>query len=472
MHALSSIFAWLSDHEAAISAVAAIIVIGGVVLAGLRLLVRRRGETSQEKARAVRPEPTPAEEASAPDLDPLTVPGFEGRPAIAVLPFDNLSGDPEQEYFADGIAEDLITRLSAWRDFPVIARNSSFTYKGKPVDVKQVSRELGVRYVVEGSVRKVGDHVRISAQLIDATTGAHVWAETYDRELRDVFELQDEITEAIVGSSFPQLIKSEQERAVHRDPESLDAWEAAQRATWHFNRMTQEDMATARTLYRRVIELDPKWVWPHQALVMTHYVDIQNQWTDSPGSAVEEAVREARRCIELDDQDFFAHLALGIAHLLLGEGVKLFEAFQRATELAPNVSLTHQFLGSALAWIQPDAAIASLERVVELSPRDPYLYMVVGEMARAHFTAGRFEQAVELARSSIRMRPDVAIGHNVLAAALAELDRIPEARGALRDAIRLTPNYTVATAREQLSAIPPDLVERWVAALRKAGLPE
>jgi Flp pilus assembly protein TadD len=271
---------------------------------------------------------------------------------------------------------------------------------------------------------------------------------------------------------FPQLFKSEQDRSARKGSENLDAWEAAQRATWHFNRMTQEDMATARTLYRRVIELDPKWVWPHQALVMTHYMDIQNQWTDSPENAVEEAVREARRCIELDDQDYMAHLALGIARFLLGDGVKVLEAFQRATELAPHISLTHQFLGSALAWVDPDAAIASLERVVQLSPRDPYLYIVVGEMARSHFTAGRFEQAVEFARRSIRMRPDVAIGHNVLAAALAELGRIPEAREALRGAMELTPDYTVATAREQLSAIPPDLVERWVSALRKAGLPE
>ena len=174
--------------------------LAGLLLAGLRSVVRRRGETTQEKTPGAAAESAPATEASPADLDPLTVPGFEGRPAIAVLAFDNLSGDPEQEYFADGIAEDLITRLSAWRDFPVIARNSSFTYKGKAVDVKQVSRELGARYVVEGSVRKAGYRVRISAQLIDAASGAHVWAETYDRELRDIFALQDEITGAVVRS--------------------------------------------------------------------------------------------------------------------------------------------------------------------------------------------------------------------------------------------------------------------------------
>ncbi len=209
MDLLSRIASWLGENEATISAVVGITVLAGVVFAGLRSLVRRRAETAQEKATGCCPEPPAAADSSAPDLDPLTVPGFEGRPAIAVLPFDNLCGDPEQEYFADGFADELITLLSASREFPVIARNSSFTYKGKAVDVKQVSRELGVRYVVEGSVRKTGDRIRITAQLIDATTGGHVWAETYDRHLRDIFEIQDEITEAIVGSMGYALLLSE-----------------------------------------------------------------------------------------------------------------------------------------------------------------------------------------------------------------------------------------------------------------------
>jgi adenylate cyclase len=219
MDLLSRIASWLGENEATISAVVGIMVLAGVLLAGLRSLVRQRSETTQHTvASAPVSEPSPASDSQQADLDPLTVPGFEGRPAIAVLPFDNLSGDPEQEYFADGIAEDLITRLSTWRDFPVIARNSSFTYKGRAVDVKQVSRELGVRYVVEGSVRKTGDRVRIAAQLIDATTGGHVWAETYDRHLRDIFEIQDEITEAIAGSMGHPLILSEAKRAIHKEP--------------------------------------------------------------------------------------------------------------------------------------------------------------------------------------------------------------------------------------------------------------
>jgi TolB-like protein len=214
---LSRIAGWLGENEATISAVVGIAVLAGIVLAGLRSLVRRRADSSPNQATSAAPEPTPAAEASSPNLDPRKVPGFEGRPAIAVLPFDNLSGDPEQEYFADGFADESITLLSTSREIPVIARNSSFTYKGKPVDVKQVGGELGVRYVVEGSVRKAGDRVRITAQLIDVTTGGHVWAETYDRQLRDILEIQDEIGEAIVSSMGTALTLAEARRAVDED---------------------------------------------------------------------------------------------------------------------------------------------------------------------------------------------------------------------------------------------------------------
>jgi TolB-like protein len=287
MDLLSRIFDWLSDREAGISAIAAIIVIGGVVLAGLRLLVRRRGEGSTERAPGGTTEQGPAREAPAADLDPLTVPGFEGRPAIAVLPFDNLSGDPEQEYFADGIAEDLITRLSAWRSFPVIARNSSFTYKGKPVDVKQVSRELGARYVVEGSVRKMSDRVRVTAQLIDATTGAHVWAEQFDRELREILALQDEITQAIVASMYPAVFRGEQERVVHLEPQSPDEWECLLRGWWIGVRseLTEEDNVAARQCYERAIDLNPNSSEAYAGLAGTHFNDLQHHWATDPADS-------------------------------------------------------------------------------------------------------------------------------------------------------------------------------------------
>ena len=226
----------------------------------------------------------PGAPESLPGMEELTVPGFSGRPAIAVLPFENMSGDPEQEYFADGIAEDLITRLSLWRDFPVIARISSFTYKGRSVDVKQVSRELGVRYVIEGSVRRAGDRVRISAQVIDTTTGAHIWAERYDRELRDIFALQDEITEAIVGSMYPELLRTERERAVRKPPGNLDAWESLQRAVWHALHPTKEDFAMGRSFCERAIELDPHWSVAFAWLAMSHFGDVGQSMERRPGA--------------------------------------------------------------------------------------------------------------------------------------------------------------------------------------------
>ena len=221
-------------------------------------------------------------EAALPGMDELTVPGFGGRPAIAVLPFDNLSGDPEQEYFADGLAEDLITRLSAWRLFPVIARNSSFVHKGQAVDVKRVSRELGVRYLVEGSVRKGGDRVRISAQLIDATTGGHIWAERYDRGIQDIFALQDEITDAIVASIHPEVWKAERERVARREPQDLDAWECFVRASWHQLRFTKEDCAKARLLLEQASRQDPEVSWYLSSLAWTHHSDVLYQWSDVP----------------------------------------------------------------------------------------------------------------------------------------------------------------------------------------------
>jgi TolB-like protein len=230
----------------------------------------QEGEGSAERAPSTAVERAPAEETSPADLEPLTVPGFEGRPAIAVLPFDNLSGDPDQEYFADGIAEDLITRLSAWRSFPVIARNSSFAYKGKAVDVKQVSRELGVRYVVEGSARRASDRVRISAQLIDATTGDHVWSERYDRALSGIFALQSEMVEEILGAVGLEILAAEGQRLARKPSKSLTSVEAVRKGMYHLNRVTREDNEKARRLFTRAVGLDPGYPGAHALLGFTY----------------------------------------------------------------------------------------------------------------------------------------------------------------------------------------------------------
>ena len=306
MDLLSRIASWLGENEATISAVVGIAVLTGIVLAGLRSLIRRRGEAAQERAAAGSAEAPRATDSSPSDLDPLAVPGFEGRPAIAVLPFDNLSGDPDQEYFADGIAEDLITLLSTRRDFPVIARNSSFTYKGKAVDVKQVSRELGVRYVVEGSVRKASDRVRITAQLIDATTGSHIWAERYDRKLEDIFAIQDEITTAIAGAMGVKLALTEEERAAQHPPQNLTAYDLLMRGRyWHWQRALEgnwdEMQAQARSCFERAIEINPRFAAAFAWLAMTHWA-VWHSPVDVPAQSPDEMERAARRSLSLDPE--------------------------------------------------------------------------------------------------------------------------------------------------------------------------
>ena len=241
------------------------------------------------------------------------------KPSIAVLAFDNLSGDPEQEYFADGIAENLITALSRIRWLLVIARNSTFTYKGKAVDVKQVGREMGVRYVLEGSVRKGGSRVRISAQLIDTDTGAHVWARRYDREFEDIFAIQDEITETIVAAIEPELGEVERERAHRKPPDSLDAWESYQRGLWHMWRMDAEDLAEARRLFQRAAELDPNFVQPLAASGYALFLEATNSYADSPLENFERALRLANKAISLDDKEALAHFTLGRIQTFRGE---------------------------------------------------------------------------------------------------------------------------------------------------------
>jgi TolB-like protein/Flp pilus assembly protein TadD len=473
MDVFSRIFDWLSDHEAGISAVAAIIVIGGVVLAGLRLLVRRREDTALAMAPIASAESGSAADSLAPDLDPLTVPGFEGRPAIAVLPFDNLSGDPDQEYFADGIAEDLITRLSAWRDFPVIARNSSFTYKGKPVDVKQVSRELGVRYVVEGSVRKAGDRVRISAQLIDAATGAHVWAEIYERKLQDIFALQDDIAEAVVASVYPELIRSEQQRAARKEPQNLDAWDCVVRGQWHGLKFTKEDNTKARSFCQEAAELDPAFAAAFAWLAMTYMWEVAFGWTDSRTRSIAEAIRLAGRSLELDERDPVAYVALAHASGLAGNRQQMVAARDRAMELNPNNARSHGELGFDSSYTgRPDAAIEHLERAMRLSPKDHLSFMWLTGMGFAHFAKGRFEEAASWLERSRQSRPDWHVTHRALAATYAELGRREEATTALEEDLRLAPNESISFIKEQIPYADPAFLEPYLDALRKAGMPE
>jgi TolB-like protein len=456
-----------------ISAVVGIAVLAGIVFAGVRSLVRRRGETSQEKAPGAAAEPASATDSSVPGLDSLTVPGFSDAPAIAVLAFDNLSGDPEQEYFADGVAEDLITRLSAWRWFPVIARNSSFTYKGRAVDVKQVSRELGVRYVVEGSVRKAGGRVRIAAQLIDASTGRHAWAETYDRELHDIFALQDEISETIVASMEPELSRFERERVARQPRSDLDAWDSLQRGSWHFYQFSKDENARARVLLEEAAELDPHLARAFVGIAGTHWADIIHQWTDSPARSVAELDRAARRSVALDDKEPSSYLFLAWAYSLAGQEDKALAASELAVQLNPSLAMAHSGRGNFLARTgRPDDATESIEKAMRLSPRDPMMWAFLLGMAVARFVSGRYQDAVEWSQRSLQRKPDAALPYRFLAASYAHLGQLDEARRALNEALRLTPEFSLSAVRLIAASADPAFRDPLIDGLRKAGLPE
>jgi len=408
-----------------------------------------------------------------PDSAAFTVPGFGGVPAVAVLPFDNLSGDPEQEYFADGLAEDLITRLSRWGGFPVIARNSSFTYKGQAVDVQQVGRELGAGYVVEGSVRRSGERVRISAQLIDSTTGSHVWAETYDRGLRDIFAVQDEIIGSIVGSMSPELLRSEQRRATRRDPASLGAYDLTMRGWWHFARFSKEDNARARELFERAIAVEPTHARGWAGLALTHAEDLAWAWTDSPAESRAELARAARACLAQDSELADCYMAMALVRWWKGEGREEIAAAEHAVSLAPSDARAHGVLGRGFALAaRSDEAIEHLETAMRLDPKSQYNWAWMNAMTWAHFAAGRYEEALDWARRSVRIKPDNEIGYRGIAASSAQLGRLDEARAAIAEELRLQPKLTLAEVRRQNPATDPDFRERWLEGLRLAGMPE
>jgi adenylate cyclase len=438
--------------------------LGLVIVGGLLLwTLGRRGSGAAE---------APGAEAPLADAA-LTVPGFSGAPAIAVLAFDNLSGDPDQEYFADGIAEDLITRLSSWRSFPVIARNSSFTYKGQAVDVKRVSRELGVRYVVEGSVRKGGDRVRVSAQLIDATSGHHVWAETYDRELREIFALQDEISLAIASSMRPELKRAEVGRAVRKQPRNLDAYELGLRGLWHFWQFTPEHSAEARRLFQRATELDPRHADAYANIAITHYADIVLEWSDSRSRSIAALERSAQDCIERDRASAQCQLSLGFAYRVPGRRDEEIAAFERAVQLDPSLASAHGWLGMALAiGGRPEEAVASLEKAIRLSPNDPAAGLFFESMGWAHFGAGRYGEAVKWSQRTLERNPRDDLAYRTLAASYAQLGRLEEAHGALEEALQLDPDLSLRKVQRQNPTSDPDFMARWLGGLRKAGLAE
>jgi TolB-like protein/Tfp pilus assembly protein PilF len=365
------------------------------------------------------------------------------RPAIAVLPFVNMSGEPEQEYFSDGISEDIITALSKLRWFFVIARNSSFTYKGKATNIKQIAAELGVRYVIEGSVRKGGDRVRITVQLNDVTTGSHIWAERYDRDLADVFTVQDEITEAIVAAIEPQLYAAENFRAQRKPPGSMDAWDLVMRALSHYWRVTRQDNVVAQALLEKAIAIDPNYGQAFGVLATSLSFSTHMGWEDMAVS-IPAAERAALAAIRADSEDPWAHNGLGHAYLFMRRFDDAIAEFELALQLNPNFSLAQGFYGLTLSYVgRWEEADAAARRALRLSPRDPFAAIYYGIASYAQFVGGNYEEAVRLAREAIRQRADFAGGHRVLTAAAVMAGQQDVAAAALKELRRAQPNISL-----------------------------
>jgi adenylate cyclase len=357
------------------------------------------------------------------------------KPSIAVLPFQNMSGDPEQEYFADGVVEDIITALSRFKSLFVIARNSSFTYKNKIVDVRQVGREMGVRYVLEGSVRKGGNRARITAQLIDATSGAHVWADRYDRDLNDFFAVQDEITASVAGTIEPALSDAEQQRALRKPPDSLDAWEAYQRGVWHFNRYSSEENKAALTFFRQAIALDPNFAPGHYGYALALQWDIWH-FSTRPFQEVQGKPREeAHLAVSLDDKDAMAHAVL--AHMMMwgSEWQAAIAEARTAIALNPNSAFVISMLGCVLGFGgYREEALARLQQAMRASPHDPLTWLWTLWTGMMYFCSRRFDAAIDTYHQVTRLRPSYIQGQVMLAAALAHSGRIDEARKVLKHA--------------------------------------
>jgi TolB-like protein/class 3 adenylate cyclase len=418
------------------------------------------GAQAPSGARAVAPTPGTG---AAPDM-----------PSIAVLPFQNMSADPDQDYFADGMVEDIITGLSRYRNIFVIARNSTFTYKGRAVDVKQVGRELGVRYVLEGSVRRAGSRVRITGQLIDAATAVHIWAERFEGEIEDIFDLQDRVAASVVGAIVPQLRQAEVDRAKRKPTESLDAHISYMRGIASFQRWGREAIDEALRLAHRAIELDPNYSTPYGLAVSCYVVRKANGWMADREQEIAETARLTARAAEVGRDDAFALSSSGfaIANILgdLDAGAALID---RALALTPNYSLALVQSGYVRVWLgEPDLAIEQLQQAMRLSPVDSLMFMMQTAMAFAHFIAGRYDEAYAWAEKALQRNPFVSPATRIAAASAALLGRSGEAAKYLALLRQLDPGLVVSNLKERVNLRRPDDLSRLAEGLRKAGLPE
>jgi adenylate cyclase len=419
----------------------------------LRVYHVRPGELADEEMSAAQP--------------PLALPD---KPSLAVLPFTNMSGDPEQEFVSDGIAEDVISALSHYPSLFVIARNSTFTYKGRAVDVKQVGRELGVRYVLEGGVRKAGNRIRVTAQLIEAETGNHVWANRYDRDLADIFAVQDEITHALTTALTPAIADAELRRAIRKPPESLDAWAAYQRGLWHLSKANSEDDTIAQNFFRQAIDLDPTFAPGYSALALAQLqaAAIYQKLTLAEAQSSAEAL--ARRAVSLDGADAEARSCLGWALQARGELDGALVEIERALAMSPNLAVAHWQRGATLIFSgQPMKGLDALETCIRLDPRDPFMSVRLLHIACGLYFAREYEGVIEAAKRLIRSYPDFPMIYRWPAAALGQLGRTAEAKEWLEKAISYAPAAFKMYVHNRVPWFRPEDHAHLVEGLRKAG---
>ena len=406
-----------------------------------------------------------------PVRSPLPLPG---KPSMAILPFQNLSGDPEQAYFADGVVEDIITAVSRVRWLFVIARNSSFTYQGRTVDVKRIGEELGVGYVLEGSVRKAADRVRITGQLIEASTGAHLWAERFEGTLDDIFELQDRIAASVAGAIAPQVERAEIERAKRKPTASLTAYDCYLRGLAHLHRGSKDAIEEALPLFHKAIARDPEFASAHAMAAWCYFWRKVNGWTADRAQEIAEGASLARRAVELGRDDAVALTRGGhaLAHFTgdLDSGIALLD---RAIFLNPNLA-SAWFLGGFLrTWRgEPQGAIAHFERAMRLSPVDPELYRMHAGIAMAHLCAGRVDAASEWAEKAYTNLPSFLMAVSIVAASRALAGRPEEARRAMDHLRALDPALRMSNLKDWLPIYRPEDQSIFADGLRRAGLPE
>ena len=395
------------------------------------------------------------------------------KPSVAVLPFINMSGDSEQEYFSDGITEDIITALSRSPWLFVISRNSSFTYRGAAVDVRVVSRELGVRYILEGSVRKVGNRVRINAQLVDGTVGSHVWAEKYDGELQDIFELQDQITQQVVATVQTEIQMHMGDKAKKLEHPDIGTWDLLARGYKLFYELTNESLAEAEKLFRRAVSSDPTSCDAHWLLAAAIFHQVWMGYASDIKASIPEAYNYGKTAIILDQYNEYAHWIFGLIQLVRGKRDMAVAELRRAVELNPNCHLAYGSLGTVLSIVgEPDESIRNNEIALRSNPKDPSIFFRYSGIAMAHFRAGRYSEASQWARKSINRKPNWRMGHAVLVSSLVQLNLFEEAEGAVDIYLENIPNETISGLRKVIHFDKSEDKHRFEEGLRKAGLPE